>query len=40
MIKKNSFWMIKLAIALCRVSGGILRELDKKSWSWFHDKFI
>ena len=30
MIKKFSFWLIKPKMALCGVSGGILRELDKK----------
>ena len=30
MIKKFSFWLIKVKMALCAVSGGILRELDKK----------
>ena len=30
MIKMFSFWLIKLKMELCGVSGGIFRELDKK----------
>ena len=29
-IKKFYFWLIKPKMALCGVSGGILRELDRK----------
>ena len=30
MITKFYFWLIKPKLTLCGVSGGILRELDKK----------
>ena len=40
MIKQFSFWLTKPKMALCGVSGGILRELDVKGWSWFYKNVL